>query len=290
MDRDCPRPFGTARGLGRLAPMSVLFPTNRRRAAAAALIPLLVLLSACGVDYDFRIKEDDTVDFTYLVWDSSGSGYVTEEGCSEEGMGATADIPEGVEITYTFTKRNGDPACEVMATNVPLDEFNDGTSITHEGDTYVFTMEKVSYMEEYKDDIEASLSVTFPGKVTEHSGNSTVKGNTVTWDNFLDEQGDLRAVGGDGSGSMALLLVGGGVLLLVVVGAIVAVVLVNNSKKRKAAQLAAPMPGAVPQPMQGPAPQPGVPMQGQPGVPMQGPVPQPGQQPFPGDQQPFPGQ
>ena len=244
--------------------MSILSPTNRRRAAAAALIPLLVLLSACGVTYDFKIKKDDTVDFTYITWDSTGEGYITEAGCSEEGMGDNSDIPKGTEITYKFTEKGeeGNPTCEVVATNIPISEFHGNTSITHEGDTYVFNMKKNSDMEEYKSsDVKSTLSVTFPGKVTEHSGNSTVKGNTVTWD-FLDEQGDLHAVGGDGSGSMALLLIGGGVLLLVVVGAIVAVVLVNNSKKRKAAQPAAPMPG--------PGPQPGAPMPG------------PGQPPFPG--------
>ncbi len=252
----------------RLAPMSILSPANRRRAAAAALIPLLVLLSACGVTYDFKIKKDDRVDLTYIMWDSTGSGYVTEQSCSEEGTGDNSNIPEGAEITYKFTEKGeeGNPTCEIKATNIPLSEFRGDTSITHEGSTYVFNMKKSSEMEEYKSDVKSTLSVTFPGKVTEHSGNSTVKGNTVTWDNFLDEQGDLRAVGGDGSGSMALLLVGGGVLLLVVVGAIVAVVLVNNSKKRKAAQPAAPMPGPGPQP----------------GAPMPGPGPQPGQPPFPG--------
>ena len=207
----------------RLAPMSILSPANRRRAAAAALIPLLVLLSACGVTYDFKIKKDDRVDLTYIMWDSTGSGYVTEQSCSEEGTGDNSNIPEGAEITYKFTEKGeeGNPTCEIKATNIPLSEFRGDTSITHEGSTYVFNMKKSSEMEEYKSDVKSTLSVTFPGKVTEHSGNSTVKGNTVTWDNFLDEQGDLRAVGGDGSGSMALLLVGGGVLLLVVVGAIV---------------------------------------------------------------------
>ena len=110
------------------------------------------------------------------------------------------------------------------------------------------------------------LRVTFPGEVTEVSGNGTKEGNTAVWSKMAEETGDLKAVGLDGkptapadkdgssaagssstsstsSGSSSTLWIVLGVVgALVAVGVIVAVVVASRrrSKRQAAAQAAYP--------------------------------------------------
>lgn len=222
-------------------------PTSLRRLGAAVLLPLTLALSACGARYDLVIHTNDTADLAILLWDSQGD--MTEADCTEETMGTSdSELPEGAEVTYTFTQYQGNPACEMKATNVPLSEFDgsdDSMKITHEDGKYVF-VQPASSFEGYDSglygDLEMVYTVTFPGKVTEHSGNSTVDGNTVTWSDVLAEPQDLRAVGKD-SDFNPLILIIGAVVGLVVIGGVAAIIVVSRKKKAGVPVPTGEMPG-----------------------------------------------
>jgi len=274
---------------------------------------MIMLRGACGTKYDLTIH-GDTVDQTILMWDSKDQ--MTEDNCSKEGMASAGvnpadDVPEGVDVKYTFTDHDGHPACEIKATNVPLSQFDGkggqagqsdspgSIKITHENGHYDVTMplgemdaSQREQMTQLYGEMEVSISITFPGKVTEASGNAEKKGNIVTWNDVLDEKGSLHAVGEDSAGLLGgsvagvpwLWIIVGAAAVLVVI--IVVVIIVAKSGKKKSAAPGAPggypgQPMGYAQPGQQPynPQQPGYPQQGaQPGYPQQQYPGQPGQQ------------
>ena len=173
----------------------------RRRLAAVALLPAVLALGACGMKYDITIHEGETVDVSVLMW---GSG-LSEEMCSQDST--LSDT--GYAMTSTFTEHDGQPACESSATGLTLSQVNgegDDIRITHEGGLYVLDADlgdvggqASSYAEldsEGSSDFESTLTVTFPGEVTEASGNAVISGRSVTW-NLLEDSGALHAEGKD---------------------------------------------------------------------------------------------
>ena len=293
--------------------MSTPSCSSLRRIGALVIIPMIMLLGACGTKYDLTIH-GDTVDQTILMWDSKDQ--MTEDNCSKEGMASAGvnpadDVPEGVDVKYTFTDHDGHPACEIKATNVPLSQFDGkggqagqsdspgSIKITHENGHYDVTMplgemdaSQREQMTQLYGEMEVSISITVPGKVTEASGNAEKKGNIVTWNDVLDEKGSLHAVGEDSAGLLGgsvagvpwLWIIVGAAAVLVVI--IVVVIIVAKSGKKKSAAPGAPggypgQPMGYAQPGQQPynPQQPGYPQQGaQPGYPQQQYPGQPGQQ------------
>ena len=290
--------------------MSMPSRSSLRRIGTLMVIPVIMLLGACGTKYDLTIH-GDTVDQSILMWDSKDQ--MTESDCSEDGLSRSgvnpaSDVPEGVEVKYNFTQHDGHPACEIKATNIPLSQFNGQSSssgssgslkITHENGHYDVTVPlndtSDSDQQEMKQaGVEFSVSITFPGRVTEASGNAEKKGNTVIWAKVLDEKGSLHAVGEDSAGLFGVpwlwIIVGGAVVLVVIL--VVVILVARSGKKKKPAAPGAPggypgQPMGYPQPGQqpyNPQQQPGYPQQGaQPGYPQQQYPGQPGQNP----QQPY---
>ena len=271
--------------------MSTPSRSSLRRISALMVIPVIMLLGACGMKTDLTIH-GDTVDQTVLIWDSSDQ--MSEADCSKDSM-SDAGVSQAKDAQYTFTKHDGHPACEIKATNIPLSQFDGkggqsgqdaaegAIKITHENGQYDFTMplgemDDSQQQQMKQSGVEVSVSVTFPGKVTEASGNAEKKGSTVTWANVLEEKGSLHAVGKDSAGLFGVpwlwIIVGAAVVLVVI---IVVVIIVAKSGKKKSAA-----PGGYPgQPMgyAQPGQQPYNPQQGaQPGYPQQYPG-QPGQNP-----------
>ncbi len=249
-------------------------PSRSRRLGVALLTPLVLLLSACGAQISFTIHDDDTFELTMLVWDDTGSGTLTKDTCTESAMGGSSGFPSGTKPTYTFTDHNGAPACEIKTAKAPISSGNKDLTITHADGRYTFLMSH-SAIENMKKDPQTAaalnlfpveLRVTFPGEVTEVSGNGTKEGNTAVWSKMAEETGDLKAVGLDGkptapadkdgssaagssstsstsSGSSSTLWIVLGVVgALVAVGVIVAVVVASRrrSKRQAAAQAAYP--------------------------------------------------
>ena len=161
----------------------------RRKLAAALLLPTAALtLAACGGDTDFVIHDNDTFDMKIVAWDDSGLDLLDKDTCSEDGMKSrgmgTSSLPSGVTPTYTFGDKDGHPSCTVEMNGVKLSdmESSKGEGIKHEGDTFTFDMDISGFQDsQYKSSgITSSLSVTFPGEVTDADGGK-VSGNTVTF-------------------------------------------------------------------------------------------------------------
>ena len=273
--------------------MSTPSRSSLRRIGALVIIPMIMLLGACGMKTDLKIH-DDKVDMTTFMWDSTGQ--LTKDSCSESSHSQT-NIPKGTKVTYNFTEHDsehdGHPSCEMKATDIPLSQFDgkggqsgssgEAIKITHENGHYDVTVPlndtSDSDQQEMKQaGVEFSVSITFPGRVTEASGNAEKKGNTVIWAKVLDEKGSLHAVGEDSAGLFGVpwlwIIVGGAVVLVVIL--VVVILVAKSGKKKKPAAPGAPggypgQPMGYAQPGQQPynPQQPGYPQQQYPGQPGQ---------------------
>ncbi|GGO95672.1 LppM family (lipo)protein [Actinomyces gaoshouyii] len=242
---------------------------QRRKLTAALLLPTAALaLAACGGDVDFVIHDNDTFDLTMVAWDSTNSGLLTKQTCTEETMAgqgfSSSNLPDGAQPTYTFGDKDGSPSCTLEMKGIKLSDTNSSGSngIKHEGDTYVFNWDASDMQDSSQGalpGVAVSLNVTFPGEVIEHNGSSTVDGTKVTWKNIITEsESTLHAVGKDkGSDSspgssdskLPLILGIGAVVALLVIGGIVAAV-ITSKKKAAASALPYGAPAAPGQPMQ----------------------------------------
>ena len=86
----------------------------------AVLTGLALLLAGCGAHYDFVIHDNETADLSYVMWDSSGLSLISRESCTQAKLEKSTPLPKGVKANYTFTSHNGQPACQVTAKSVPL--------------------------------------------------------------------------------------------------------------------------------------------------------------------------
>lgn len=137
----------------------------------------------------------------------------------------------------------------IIFDDVALDAFSgqseDSLKIVREDNSYVFTGaldfsgESVPPEDTGEgDDDNLTVSVTFPGEVTEHNGE--LSGTTVTWATPIDQRLEMSARGSaTPAGPPILLIVGIGLVVLLVIAAVVAVLVFVRSRAKKAA-VAAP--------------------------------------------------
>ena len=223
--------------------------TVRRRVAVVVLTGLALLLSGCGAHYDFVIHDNETADLTYVMWDSSGLSLITRESCTQDKLEKSTPLPKGVKAVYTFTSHNGQPACQVTAKSVPLNNLQtDIWTIKHQGGKYVFDLSPEALSKLGQDDslpsssgasggMKISIAVTFPEKVTKSNGRND--DNKVTWDNVLESPEALHAEGGDGTFHLQwwMIAMACAVVLLIVIGVVMYLL-----RTRRATQLAPAQP------------------------------------------------
>ena len=217
--------------------------------AVVVLTGLALLLSGCGAHYDFVIHDNETADLTYVMWDSSGLSLITRESCTQEKLEKSTPLPKGVKAVYTFTSHNGQPACQVTAKSVPLNNLQtDIWTIKHQGGKYVFDLSPEALSKLGQDDslpsspsasggMKISIAVTFPEKVTKSNGRND--DNKVTWDNVLESPEALHAEGGDGTFHLQwwMIATACAVVLLIVIGVVTYLL-----RTRRAKQLAPALP------------------------------------------------
>ncbi len=215
----------------------------------AVLTGLALLLSGCGAHYDFVIHDNETADLTYVMWDSSGLSLITRESCTQENLKKSTPLPKGVKAIYTFTSHNGQPACQVTAKSVPLNNLQtDIWTIKHQGGKYVFDLSPEALSKLGQDDslpsspsasggMKISIAVTFPEKVTKSNGRND--DNKVTWDNVMESPEALHAEGGDGKFHLQwwIIATACAVVLLIVIGVVMYLL-----RTRRAKQLAPALP------------------------------------------------
>ena len=203
-------------------------------AVGAALVALT--LSGCyKVTQDLTLNEDDTVSGEMIF-------AFQEEYAEDASMGdLMGDLGEDDFVDGSVEEYNEDGyvGSRIIFNNEPLSQFtSEDLSITRSGDDFVVSGSMGS-AEEYVEDAIQTLSVTFPGDVSEHNG--TLSGTTVTWD-AADGQFDVYAVGsatGGGAGGFGLIvlilvLVFGLLLFAAVVGVIIWLVVRSNKKPAEA--------------------------------------------------------
>lgn len=166
-----------------------------------ALGLLAVTLSGCiKVEMSITLNEDDTADGSILMAIEKGIGEAFELS-DEDLLGeltseASGDFESEVVEPYEDETHIGQLVTFSGEALGEFDEGDEGMRIYRDGDDYVVA--GTADTGEGDEDLgampgaEMTLSVTFPGPVSEHNG--TLEDTTVTWD-LLAHEGDLSARG-----------------------------------------------------------------------------------------------
>ncbi len=212
------------------------------RGFAIAVVSMLALTGCIKVEMNVTLAEDDTASGDLIFAMSQELLAIAGEEGLDELMAEDETFPNGTTERYESEDENGDGEPDYVGSrltfsSMPLDEFDaagEGLRIFRDGDDYVVSgaaddLSDQTGGEELPANATATMSVTFPGSVSEHNGE--LDGNTVTW-NLLEHEGDLQARGSSTADSGFPLWI---ILVLVAVigiGAGLAGVLIMSSKRK----------------------------------------------------------
>ena len=250
--------------------------------------------------YQIDIHKNETVDLTITM---EMEGISPSIYCTQD-MKDSLELQNQPNATTDLNTDGNQCIMSIKGAEISKMKNDDSMRIEHKGSKFIFSASDFSSMEE----TDATMSVTFPGKVTKADSKAKTNGNTVTWSD-LSSLNSISAEGKDSPGPSWVWIIVGVLVVIAIGGGITAAIVLTNRKKK---QLGAPagvysqpqMPGQPGQPMPGqPMPgqpsqpgyaQPGQPMPGQPGYsqpgqPMSG-QPMPGQPGYAQPGQPMPGQ
>ena len=163
----------------------------KKMGIVAGAVALALSLAGCfRAEQHITLKEDNTVDGTLIIA-MAGGGDLTQLTGGED---PTTDFINATSEPFSDGEWEGQ---KITFSAESLDTFSsDNAVIVREGDEFVVTGSLGSEEEftQYGTDPEPIfvISVTFPGKVTEHNG--SLNGKTVTWD-IADGQFDISARG-----------------------------------------------------------------------------------------------
>ena len=182
---------------------------NRRLVVAARTAAALVLalaLSGCiKMDVDLTL-DGDQADGSVIIGVNRAlldmSGESVEDLLAD--LDADEEIPEGATVRpYEDDLYVGQ---EYVLSGVDIAEFdNEVVSISYDADAGTYDVSGEMDMTDIGPeaaglgDFDISVSITFPGEVTDHNG--TLDGRTVTWAPVLGEINEMRATARDGGGS-----------------------------------------------------------------------------------------
>lgn len=202
--------------------------------AATALFVAAALTGCIKMDVDLTL-DGDTVDGAMIVGVEKSFLELAQVGPEDflDELGADDDIPAGATVEpWEDDEFVGQRA---VFTGTDLSEFDDPEflSISYDADSGVYEVNGSMDMSDMGEDeaelaelpssmvdammgaFDMSVSITFPGEVTEHNGE--LSGNTVSWTPVIGEVNEIRAVASDGSGSSGIatgLLVAIGVVVI----------------------------------------------------------------------------
>ena len=182
------------------------------------------------VTIEIDIKSDDEVTTTFLATAPSDSEQTLKDFCTEENFSTDTATPK-----VTFSSKNGTPTCTAVFTG----SVSENDYVTHDGDEYVVDTSVASASEEDKES-SLTLSVVFPGKVTD-AGGGTIEGehkNKVSFDSFYDNKARGRdtaeATVNESSATVGLWVIIILVLMVVAAGGVIA--LISNSARKNREQ------------------------------------------------------
>ena len=219
-----------------------------RRWGVLLLAPLL-MLSGCmkfNASYDIKDEEHVNANLTIAVSKSmaemSGQNTGGELKECEQLMSASGITDKAAAKKYEDDEYIG---CTIVgednAKNIGTRD--SGVAITFTDDEVRFRMGQEIFSPETSGQeitpemlSDFKVSVTFPGTVTQHSGSSTVDGNTVTWTSAKElMSSEITATSERSSSALAWwmwLIIG--VLALAVIGAVIAVIVRHRAKGSRA--------------------------------------------------------
>jgi len=145
-------------------------------AAPAGATPPAQLSSQEKVNFEIAIKSDEELTTTITITSPASREKNLKEDCVQETFSQAATPPD-----ITFTNDNGTPTCKATFTT-PISRNN---YVSHDGDEYVVDTHDDSAPQDGSADT-FSLTVIFPGKVTE-SGGGKIEGdqqNEVSFSTF----------------------------------------------------------------------------------------------------------
>ena len=145
-------------------------------AAPAGATPPAQLSSQEKVNFEIAIKSDEELTTTITITSPASREKNLKEDCVQETFSQAATPPD-----ITFTNDNGTPTCKATFTT-PISRNN---YVSHDGDEYVVDTHDDSAPKDGSADT-FSLTVIFPGKVTE-SGGGKIEGdqqNKVSFSTF----------------------------------------------------------------------------------------------------------
>ena len=148
-------------------------------APASAALPAQ-LTSQEKINFELAIKSDEELTTTITITSPASREKSLKEDCVQETFSQAATPPD-----ITFTNDNGTPTCKATYTT-PVSRNN---YVTHDGDEYVVDTHDDSAPKDGSADT-FSLTVVFPGKVTE-SGGGKVEGdqqNKVSFSSFYNQK------------------------------------------------------------------------------------------------------
>ena len=138
------------------------------------------LTSQEKINFELAIKSDEELTTTITITSPASREKSLKEDCVQETFSQAATPPD-----ITFTNDNGTPTCKATYTT-PVSRNN---YVTHDGDEYVVDTHDDSAPKDGSADT-FSLTVVFPGKVTE-SGGGKVEGdqqNKVSFSSFYNQK------------------------------------------------------------------------------------------------------
>lgn len=213
------------------------------RAMALATVTAIALTGCVRVEVNVDLQEDDTVNGEVITAFSQEMLELAGEDALDNILSSEQNIDGSVTERYESddTNDDGNPAyvgTRTIFAKQPLAEFDaagEGVDIVRDGDDFVVSGEPEDLGtqtggQELPSDAQVSLSVTFPGEVSDHNGE--LDGTTVTWDltthtGAIEARGSASASGG---GFPVWLIIA--IIALVGVGIGMAGVLVVSSKRK----------------------------------------------------------
>ena len=231
------RPLGALVLLAFLLTLTLLIPPSHAAISAAHDD------SESSLSVRVTIKQDDTYDMTVIGQvksKSSSAKREMKENCNPSDAGGPFE-----DLKASYSERNGLPTCTLTGKSIDLSEV-DGF-IKHKGDEYILDSQKGRLPSSSEFDSEYTLSVTFPGEVTDADGGK-VNGNTVTF----NEPGRYRVSGKDTPAFPWVWVIVGVVLVGAIGGGLFW--FLNRKKKAQQQAYAVGTPGYVPQQTYAPGP------------------------------------
>ncbi len=240
---------------------------NRRLLGAAALSTLVVAgLAGCmKVDMQMELQSDNTIDGTMIFGISSAAAEMMgEDAASLAEQMQSSVLPSGEEGDYQQEPYDDGEyvGTKVTFTDAPIDSFasegteSDSLQIVRDGDEFVVTGAMdladtsgtdLSAMPGLADSFDVKISITFPGKVSDHTGE--LNGNTVTWAPKYGERTEISARGsavpGGGSDLPIALIAGIAAAALLLIGLVLFFVLRGRRKAEPAVAAGYPTEGYV---------------------------------------------